>query len=153
MSMLIAEETPYGQELWRWEHHEGETHPTNKTIRGMRPNGHRAFPELMYKATQKNPWQFEKEVAADEVMQRNLQSRGFCSGGPGKAAEAFDGMMQGLAVAAAHRNYEDRNMSDGAKAHRDAVESSSSVHLGEIPETPIRAVDKKKRGRPAKVRA
>ena len=78
MSMLIAPETPYGKELWKWEHHEGEAHPQDSSIRGMRPNGHRPFPELMYKATQKNPWKFEQELAVDEVAQRNLASRGFC---------------------------------------------------------------------------
>ena len=49
-------------------------------------------------------------------------------------------------MAAAHRNYEDRNMSDGARAHSNAVEQASSRHLGEIPETPIR----RRRGRPTK---
>jgi hypothetical protein len=144
MSMLIAPETPYGKELWKWDHHEGETHPQDNKIRGMRPREHRDYPKMLYKATQKNPWQFESHVVESEQEQRNLESRGFVAGGQGAAAEAFDQGQQALAVAAAVRNYEDRNLSEKAKAEIDAAESASARHLGEIPATPI-----KKRGRPA----
>ena len=55
-------------------------------------------------------------------------------------------MADGNALfSAAHRNYEDRNVSAKARAEIDSVEQASSTHLGEIPRTPIR-----KRGRPAK---
>lgn len=148
MSMLIAPDSPYGKELWKWEHRADETHPQDSSLRGMRPATPQAYPAMMYKATGKNPWTFEREVAADEVVQRNMESRGFVAGGPGKAAEAFDGLVQSAALAAAHRNYEDRNMSEGARAHSEAVEQSSSRHLGEIPAEPIPA--HRKRGRPAK---
>lgn len=144
MAMLIAPDTPYGKELWKWEHHEGEAHPQDPTIRGMRPASPRMYPQMMYKATGKNPWTFDREIAADEREQRNMESRGFVAGGPGKAAEAFDRLVQDAAMAAAHRNYEDRNMSVAARAHSEAVEQASSRHLGEIPETPIR-----RRGRKA----
>ena len=138
MSVLVVHDSPYGKEIWKWDHREDETHPQDPTIRGMRPATKREYPALMYKATGKNPWTFDKDVAADEAAQRNMESRGFVAGGPGKAAEAFDRIVQDAAIAAAHRNYEDRNMSEAARAHSSAVEQASSRHLGEIPETPIR---------------
>ena len=138
MAMFVAPDTPYGKELWKWDHRENETCPTDPTIRGMRPASRREYPALMYRVTGKYPWTFEKEKAVDEAAQRNLESRGFVAGGMGNAAEAFDRLVQDAAMAAAHRNYEDRNMSEAARAHSSAVEQASSRHLGEIPETPIR---------------
>lgn len=143
MSVFIDPGTPYGKELWRWEHHQGEAHPQDASIKGMRPATFQAYPAMMYKALQKNPWKFEEHTVADENEQRNLESRGFVAGGKGKAAEAFDAAQQGLAVAAAERNFSDRNMSDKAKAERDAAEQASSTHLGEIPRKPVRKYQKK----------
>ena len=134
MSVLIAPDTPYGKELWRWDHHEGEAHPQDSSIRGMRPSHFRQYPAMMYLVTQKNPWKYESVTAKSEVEQRNLESRGFVAGGLQAACDAFDAKMQNLAVVAAARNHEDRNMSEGAKAERDAIEQASSTHLGEIPE-------------------
>jgi hypothetical protein len=112
----------------------------------MRPNSYRPYPAMMYRATQKNPWVFEHEKVADENEQRNLESRGFVAGGKQAAADAFDAAQQNLAVMAAVRNYEDRNVSDKARAEINAAEQSSARHLGEIPATPIR----RRRGRPTK---
>src|SRR3990167_11532969 len=138
MGVLIPPDSPYGKEIWKWDHREDETCPTDPTLRGMRPATKREYPALMYKATGKNPWTFEKECVVDAVAQRNLESRGFVAGGLGKAAEAFDRLVQDAAMAAAHRNYEDRNMGERALEHSSAVEQASSRHLGEIPETPTR---------------
>lgn len=145
MAMLIAPETPYGKELWRWEHHEGETHPSDSSIRGMGARGFKPYPAMLYQVTQKNPWKWESVQVHSEMEQQNYESRGFVAGGLKAACDEFDANQQRLAVAAAERNYADRNMSEKAKAHRDEVEQASSVHLGEIPETPI-----KRRGRPKK---
>lgn len=149
MGMLIAPETPYGQELWKFDHHTGESidTPTGK-IYGQRAQGFQAYPAMLYMATQKNPWVFEHTIAADEPAQRNLESRGFVAGGKGKAMEAFDAYMQSLAVQAAHRNHDDQRMSEAAKAESNAYEQAHSGHVGEIPRTPI-----KQRGRPATVKA
>lgn len=144
MSVLIADDSPYGMEIWKWEHHEGEGHPKNSSIRGMRPQYPRAYPAMMYHVTNKNPWRFDSQIAKDEAEQRNLESCGFVAGGPAKAAEAYDNQVQEAARMAAARNYEDRNMSEKARAHSEAVEMTSSQHLGEIPETPIAATNKKR---------
>ena len=145
MALLIAPDTPYGKELWRWEHHDGEAHPSDPNLRGMRPSSFRAYPAMLYRATQQNPWQFDQQEVADEVAERLAVGQGFVSGGKAAAAEAFQARQQDLAMAAAHRNYEDRNVSERARAEIDAAEQASSTHLGEIPETPI-----KRRGRPRK---
>jgi hypothetical protein len=138
MSVLIAPETPYGKELWKWEHHQGETHPTDPTVRGMRPTHFQPYPAMLYRAVQKNPWRFEHEIAVDENAQRNLESRGFVAGGPAAAADAYDGAQQELAVMAAVRAAEDRKLSPAAQAEASAAEQASSTHLGEITERPTR---------------
>lgn len=138
MSMLIAPDTAYGKELWKWDHHEGEAHPSDASIRGMRPNGFRAFPAMLYRVTQTNPHKWESEVARDAVAQTALEQRGFVAGGLAAAAADYDRLQQSFAVAAAERNYADRRMSEAARAESDAAEQASSRHLGAIPETPIR---------------
>ena len=148
MSVNIPPDSPYGRELWKWEHREDEVCPTDKNLRGMRPATRREYPAMMYKATGKNPWTFERELVIDEAAQHHMESRGFVAGGTGEAAKAFDNLVQSATLAAAHRNYEDRNMSEGARAHSESVEQASSRHLGEIVETPIR-----RRGRRPKAAA
>ena len=37
MSVLVVHDSPYGKEIWKWDHREDETHPQDPTIRGMRP--------------------------------------------------------------------------------------------------------------------
>jgi hypothetical protein len=139
--MLVAPETAFGIETWRWENEEGRSHPQNSSIRGMRPNGYRPYPAMMYKALQKNPWKFESQIAASEVEQRNLESRGFVGGGQGAAAEAFDAQQLEIAKIAAARNYEDRNMGERAKAESNAVEQASSAHVAAIPEKKFRKTE------------
>lgn len=151
MGVIVPIDSPYGKELWKWEHRQDETHPQDVTVRGMRPSSPQMYPAMMYKATGKNPWTFEKEIVSSEAEQRNLESRGFVAGGPGKAAEAFDALVQNAAVAAAHRNYEDRNIGERARAEVNAAEQASSRHLGEIPATPVPA--HRKRGRKPKAAA
>lgn len=146
MAIIVPPDSPYGRELWRWDHREDETCPTDKTIHGMRPAHKRDYPAKMYRVTGKNPLVYDKTDAADEVSQRNLESRGYVAGGLGAAVAAFDGLVQDAALAAAHRNYEDRNISPAARAEVDAVEQASSRHLGEIPATPIRRRGRRPKG-------
>lgn len=145
MSMLIPNETPYGKELWKWDHFEDESHPADASIRGMKPRGYLAYPAMVYRMTAKNPWKWESHIVKDEHEQRNFESRGFVAGGPQAAADAYDAAQARLALAAAERNYDDRHLSDRAKAEAEAAQSASARHLGAIPETPI-----KRRGRPRK---
>ena len=139
MGLIIAPDSAYGRELWKWDHPQGTSIGEGvHRVEGMRPRGFQAFPEMVYLVTQKNPWAYESAIAHDEQELRNLQSRGFVSGGLQDACDAYDDAQQALATAAAERNYRDRSMSDKAKAEIAAAESASATHLGEIPETPIR---------------
>lgn len=131
--------------MWRWDHTQGETNPFDSSVKGERPTHHQDYPAMMYRATQKNPWQFDKETAKTEAERSNLESLGFAYGGPQAAADAFDKQQQEFAVLAAARNAEDRGMSDRAKAESNAAEQASSTHLPAIAPTPIR------RGRPKRV--
>jgi hypothetical protein len=134
LGVLVAPETPFGKEMWRFDHPRSMSHPNDSALKGMRPDGYEPYPTQMYRITQKNPWRWESERAADEVMQRNLESRGFVYGGLAKAVDAYEKEQQEMALLAAARNYEDRNMSEKAKAESNAVEQASAKHLGEIPE-------------------
>ena len=138
MSVLIAPETPYGKELWKFDHPRGMTHPSDPTVKGVSAPHFEPYPAMLYKVVSSNPWKFEGAIVKDEGEQRNFESRGFVAGGQGAAVDAYKAYKQEMAELAAARNYEDRNMSDNAKAERDAVEQASSSHLGEIPETAIR---------------
>lgn len=146
MAILISQDSEYGKEAWKWEHTTADRHPSDPSIRGMRPVSFQPYPAMLYRATKKNPWTFEEHVVGNEDEQRNMESRGFVAGGQQAAAEAYDRAQQQVAVAAAERNYTDRRMGEKALAERDAAEAGSSRHLGEIPETPV-----KRRGRPKKV--
>lgn len=143
MAMLVAPESPYGKALWPWEHHQGETHPTDPTIKGMRPTHFQPYPSMLYRVTQKNPWQWDAEIVTSEMEQRNLESRGFVAGGIEAACTAFDASMQELALMAASRNYTDRNVSEAARAEINEAEQASSRHLGEIPAKPRRKYQRK----------
>lgn len=143
MSVLQSNDSVYGKEAWKWEHHVGEAHPSDPTVKGMRPREFQPYPAMLYRASQKNPWKFEEYLAKDENDQALQEAQGFVAGGKQAAADRYDAMQQEIAKLAANRNYNDRNMSEAAKAESNAAEQASSRHLAEIPETPI-----KRRGRP-----
>jgi hypothetical protein len=124
--------------MWKWEHRQDEVHDTDPSVRGMRPIGFQRYPAMLYKVTKNNPWTFDEHVVQSEMEERNMLSRGFVAGGQAEAVKAYEAEQQGLAIAAAERNYADRNMGEKAQAERDAVEQESSRHLGEIPRTPIK---------------
>ena len=84
--------------------------------------------------------------AEDEVAASRLESLGYRKGQVA-AIEYVKSLEQMVAVAAAERAYQDRNMSEKAKAEVEKVEASTIQHVAVIPETPI----KRKRGRPPKV--
>jgi hypothetical protein len=77
------------------------------------------------------------QEAADAAEATNLESLGYRQGRT--AAIAYvEGLEQAVAVAAAERNYRDRNMGEKARAESQAAEDATSQHLAEVPVTPIR---------------
>lgn len=136
--MMIPPETGFGIESWKWEHTTAESNPFKNDVKGMRPIHFQPYPARMYRPLQKNPWRFDAADAQSEADQRNLESMGYVAGGQGAAAAHFDQMQQEIATLAAARNYEDRNMSDKAKAEAAVVDEASSTHVAEIPVSPIK---------------
>ena len=57
---------------------------------------------------------------------------------PSDAVAHIAALKQDIAVAAAHREYEDRNLGEAAKAEMHAYDDATDAFVGEIPETPIR---------------
>jgi hypothetical protein len=113
-----------------------ERHPSDNSVVGMRPSSPQPYPEMLYLVTGKNPWTFTTKVVTSDVEARLAEGQGFVSGGPARAADAYDARQQDLATAAAHRNHDDRGISAAARAEVDAAEQASSRHLGEIPAKP-----------------
>lgn len=79
----------------------------------------------------------------DAEKEARAKKDGWCTS-QAEAMLAVEAREKRDAHAAAHRNYEDRNLSEKALAESKRVEETSPGHLGEIPEQP-----KKRRGRPA----
>jgi len=159
----------------KWEQFERDV---PRGLKPGNPYTHRPYPWMLYKAAQMpngkwaiamerplffgfrdaNEWQRACEMADKFTFdcQRTVQTaeehaRAREEGWrdtPGEAMEFRAALDKAIGDGAAVRNYEDRNMSEKAKAERDAAEAEHFGHLGEIPEKPIR-----RRGRPPKKQA
>jgi hypothetical protein len=84
-------------------------------------------------------------LCENENQAKVLEAQGFRQGREA-AQNHVIAYEQAVAVAAAERNYSDRNMGEKARAESAAAEEAQSGHLGEVPRTPV-----KPRGRPRKV--
>lgn len=143
MPVITAPGTKYAEEVLKHEFDDfrigGE--------RGRRgPRVFKEFPKMLYKAGRNDVGKveiLETHTVGDEDEQRNLQSRGFHVTQEA-ALEGFNAEARDLAKLAANRAYQERTMSDTARAEAQAYELSQDDHVAEIPEAP------KKRGRPKK---
>ena len=86
---------------------------------------------------------FETKLATGEVAARLLIGQGYSAGGP-RVRPGYDERQRDLALAAAHRNHDDRGISDAARAEVEAAEEASSRHLGEIPRSPVKSHHRKR---------
>ena len=153
MPLRYNPESEIGKELAKWE---------------KKPEGHpRPFPKMLYKANKRpdgilsvceaEDSVFNGQLGAAEAFNRKCQrvveneqelsealERGWRQTIP-EAMDFIEAKEKIISDAAAHRNYEDRNMSEAAKAEAKAVEESTELHVPEIPEKP-----KARRGRPPK---
>lgn len=158
-------------DIWKSERgHMNALKQANATLSqgGTHAEGFQEFPKMLYRAS-KHPISKRYYVALDEdelsldrtrvlvdaqafnrqcqltVEDAEKEARAKKDGWCTSQAEALqwrEDQDKRDAHAAAHRNYEDRNLSEKALAESKAVEEASPVHLGEIPQTPVR------RGRP-----
>ena len=138
--------SPFSREMAKWEMGYSVYGPPGRPREQV---GHQDWPAMFYKMKRKSTnGDFVVEhyqEAADEVEASRLESIGYRKGQVA-AIEYVKSLEQMVAVAAAERAYQDRNMSEKAKAEVEKVEASTIQHVAVIPETPI----KRKRGRPRK---
>jgi hypothetical protein len=151
-----SDDSFYKKEINRWN--------APKREGGMNRNGFERFPMMLYH-TQEHPISHRHEVAiAEDVISLDktrviLDAQAFNSscqmtvnneeelerakrdGWCESQAEAVawrEQWVARLATEAAHRNYDDRNMSDKAKAEAEKAELAIPGHVAEIPERPRR---------------
>jgi hypothetical protein len=144
MSVLIPQDSAYGKEMWKWENFEGTSHPSDPTIKGMKARDHREYPKMMYRVTKGGDLPEFDQVVVHSASDQDLQSRSGFVDTQTDALHRYERDQKELAMLAANRAYQDRNMSDAAKAEIRAFEETSSRHVAEIPETPV----KRRPGRP-----
>ncbi len=139
--------SPYSREMAKWEMDYSPYGPPGRP-RAQQPS--QTWPALYYKVRRSDTnGSFIVEhyaEAKDEAEGRNFESRGYARG-RAAAEAAVVALEQRNAVGAAERAFDDRRMSDGAKAEASLADAATSKHLPEVPVTPIR-----KRGRPVKVK-
>ena len=140
MAVVHAPESTFSKEMAKWE----------TTFTQYGPPGRQytfqEYPSRLYKAV-RNPdgsRTFEGVTVNDADEQRNFESRGFVAGGQQAALDALAEQEQEVAVLAANRNYNDRNMSERAQAEAaEVIASAGARHVAEIPEKPKRKYTRK----------
>lgn len=137
--------SPYAREMAKWEMAYSPYGPPGRPREQV---GHPDYPALFYKmkrSTTNGDFLVEHYLeAADDMVARNLESRGYARGQAAGIA-VVERAEQAMAVAAAERVFHEQRMSDHAKAEARAADDATGAHVGSIPVTPI-----VKRGRPAK---
>lgn len=155
-SMLWPTESNMAKELKKWN--------TPKRQGGMNCDGYEEYPRMMFKA-QPDPTSNsgtlktrlegdvfhangrDVRIYAEEFARRCQQvvnderefNKLYRLGWRKTEAEAMEyvrGLEEDVAVAAAHRNYEDRNKSELAQREIEAAEAATHKNFGEIPEAP-----------------
>lgn len=133
MPVIVAPGTKYADEVLKHEFDDFRI----GTERGKRgPRVFKEFPKMVYKAGRNDVGKIEiteRHVVGDEHEERNMQSRGFVATQEG-ALEAFNAEAKELATLAANRAYQERTMSESARAEAQAFEASSDDHVAVIPE-------------------
>ena len=127
MPMMIPPNSKLGEEMKKWE----------------KPYRYEQFPQMLYRATKRA----DGVIVLDErqcmriVKSEGERQEAFEAGWRANPKEAMDlawSREKSISDAAAHRAYEDRNMSEGAKAEAKAVEDSTIEHVAEVPAKPKR---------------
>jgi hypothetical protein len=140
MAIVITPESELGKEYAKWN----------------KPYVFQPFPQMLYRARKRPDGTVTlfdadgeyarncyKEVHSEDERQREFEA-GWCPT-PDDALKAFEAKEKAIADSAAHRAYEDRNMSEAAQAEVKAIEDTTAEHIAEVPVA-------KRRGRPPKVR-
>ncbi len=141
MAVIWSPESEHAKEMAKWEMH--PTPEVPKPLKwgaggrmGMPFQEYPKFMGLAGRTKQGVPTIIDEQIAASEVEEANLRSRGF-GAGHGEAMELLHARDQAVAVADAERNYTDRKMSPEAQREAKEAEDSTARHLGEIPALPV----------------
>lgn len=154
-NLEISTATPMGKELLKWErpaNYRPENHPYPTTlfkaykgddgvIRCMESepfNSSFTTPEL-YRLACERVKRFNEQclkVVHDENEAKGAYAEGWRDS-PKEAMDVQWAYEHAISDAAQHRAFEDRNLSEKAKAEVAAIEASTPEVLGEIPEAPI----------------
>ena len=145
MPVEWSQDSAYAKEMVKHEANYSKLGPPG------RPYVYRSYPTMMYRAGRNAngasivilDGPAGRMEATSDAERANLEAQGYVWGGAAEAVKAYERQQFEHAELAAIRNYEDKNMSDKAKAESHAVEVSTSEHVPAIPETPIRRLVKK----------
>lgn len=162
--IAISTATPMGKELESWE--------TKNRIPGWRPENNQ-YPKMLYRARKREdgkviclepnhvdsplltPEQNARMAAHVEASnraamiearteehERQLEAQGWC-GSPKAALEAIEKYERMIGDEAARLAHADRNLSEKAKAEKEAYEASTPEHVAVVPEAPTVKIDKR----------
>ena len=177
--MIISNpQSPYLQEMAKWEMRPSEW--TLGGLKPGRPDVYQAYPKMLYMARQtpSGKWQTHLEAPAqfgfhdmnewdracqaaakftescqrtvqDESEHKRAREEGWRDH-PTEAMEFRNALESAVGKAAAERNWQDRRMSEKAKAESTAAEAEHFGHLGEIPAKPVDRMAKARAAKAAK---
>jgi hypothetical protein len=150
VSIIITPESQLGIELAKWNVKRPPTYfPQMLYMAQKRPDGVMSVGETSDGVFGGNPGAAEQfntrcQRTVETEAERALWIERGWRPTPREALERLEAKDKSIADAAAHRAFEDRNMSDAAKAEVAAVEAESEAHVAEVPE-------KRRPGRPRKI--
>jgi hypothetical protein len=150
MPVLITAESQLGIEMAKWNvKRPFSPFPRMMYMAQARPDGIMSVGETLDSIFGGQPGSAEAfstrcqmEVKDEDEMNRRLEQGWRCT--PGEAKERLEAKEKAIADTAAHRAYEDRNMSEAARAEVAEAEAATEHHVAEVPE-------KRRPGRPRKV--
>lgn len=149
MGVIITPESEYGKELVRWNKpYVFQPFPQMLYLARRRPDGVMSVGETEDSVFGGRPGAAEAFTGTCQMTVKNESelNRYLELGWRPSPQEAMDRLKSKerlISDAAAHRAYEDRNMSDAAKAEAAAADAATPEHVAEVPEA-------RRRGRPRK---
>lgn len=154
MGIQRSQEDAWTKEQAKWEHRPVlvngtyvEPIPFSAGGKGNAP--FREYPKAMYRAESADGGpRINGMITVDDEQQERMQVSNGWSASQTDALDRVAAQNLEFARLAANRAYNDKWMSEAARAEAQAVDERTMQHLPSIPTTPI-----KKRGRPARVKA
>jgi len=131
MPVIITAESPLGIELAKWEQP------------GYDPRQH-PYPKMLYKAKKRqgalcvgDPYDEAFSASCQHTVKSEAEKRKANDEGwrdsPTEALQHAEALEKAISDAAAHRAFEDRNMSEPAKAEAAAADAETADHVAEVP--------------------